>query len=84
MLRCACYYIPMPDKLTTDERLDKVDAQLIDMNERMDERFSRIDERFEEMSKQLDKIATVVVKGFDRIDKALELKANKADVDRIF
>ena len=49
----------MSDKLTTDERLDKIDAQL-------------------------DRIATVVVKGFDRVYKALEAKADKSDTDRIF
>ena len=49
----------MPNKLTTDERLDRIDVQL-------------------------DRIATAVGKGFDRIDKALGGKADKADTDRIF
>ena len=56
----------MPNSLTTDERLDKIDA------------------RFDEMNKQFDRIAAVVVKGFDRIDEALEAKADKADLDRVF
>ena len=39
-----------------------------------DERLDRIDARFDEMNKQFDRVAVVVVKGFDRIDKALETK----------
>ena len=32
---------------------------------------------------QLDRIVTVVVKGFDRIDKTLETKPDTADIQRI-
>jgi hypothetical protein len=48
-----------------------------------DERFDKVDQQLTEMNKQLDRIATVVVKGFDRIDKTLEEKASGADMQRV-
>lgn len=47
------------------------------------ERFDKIDSQLVEMNKQLDKIVTVVVKGFDRLDKALDTKASNADMQRV-
>ncbi len=41
------------------------------------------DERFDKLDTQLDKIAREVVKGFDRIDKALEGKASNEDMQRV-
>lgn len=49
-----------------------------------DGRFDKVEAQLSTMNKQLDKIASVVVKGFDRIDKSLETKANKADLQRIY
>lgn len=49
----------------------------------IDERFDKVDVQLSEMNKQLDKIVTVVVKGFDRIDKVLEEKASNADMQRV-
>ncbi len=48
----------------------------------IDKRFDNVDEQLKEMNGQLDKIVKVVVKGFDRIDKTLETKANSADLQR--
>lgn len=49
-----------------------------------DERFDRVDAQLSEMNKQLDRIATVVIQGFERIDKQLEDKASKADMQRVY
>lgn len=43
-----------------------------------------IDERLDKIDAQLDRIATVVVTGFDRIDRSLNTKADKADLHRIY
>jgi hypothetical protein len=48
----------------------------------IDKRFDNVDKQLTEMNGQLDKIVKVVVKGFDRIDKTLETKANSADLQR--
>ena len=40
-------------------------------------------ERLDKIDMQLDRIVTVVVKGFDRIDKILETKPDTADIQRI-
>ncbi len=48
----------------------------------IDKRFDNVDEQLKEINGQLDKIVKVVVKGFDRIDKTLETKANSADLQR--
>ena len=48
----------------------------------IDKRFDNVDKQLKEMNGQLDKIVKVVVKGFDRIDKTLETKANSADLQR--
>ncbi len=42
------------------------------------------DQRLDKIDKQLDKIVTVIVKGFDRIDKALETKAGTKDLQRVY
>lgn len=55
----------------TDKKLDGIDA----WRDKADRRFDRID-------KQLDKITAAMVKGFDRIDNALEKKADKTDLNR--
>ncbi len=41
------------------------------------------DDRLDKIDQQLERITTVVVKGFDRIDKALETKASKEDMQRM-
>lgn len=55
-----------------------------------DARFDKIDDQFQEMraqfaqiNDQLDRVVATVVKGFDRIDKALEDKASNADMQRV-
>jgi Asp-tRNA(Asn)/Glu-tRNA(Gln) amidotransferase C subunit len=48
----------------------------------IDKRFDSVDKQLEDMNGQLDKIVKVVVKGFDRIDKTLETKADSADLQR--
>lgn len=72
------------NQTSIDERFNKVDVQLVEINERMDVRFGEINKRFEEMANQLDRLAAVVVKGFDRIDRALEDKASKADLQKVY
>ena len=42
------------------------------------------DERFDKIDAQLDRITTTLVKGFDRIDKALEGKASKEHIDQLY
>ena len=42
------------------------------------------DVRLDRIDTQLDRIAATVVKGFDRIGKTLEAKADKTDIDRVF
>jgi hypothetical protein len=49
-----------------------------------DERFDKVDTQLAEMNKQLDRIATVAVHGFERIDKQLEDKATKTDMQRVY
>jgi hypothetical protein len=67
----------MSKDFTIDQRLDNVDSQLLGIDKCMDE-------RFDEMNKQFDKIAAVVIKGFERVDKTLDVKADKADLQRIY
>ena len=67
----------MAKDLTTNQRFDKVDQQLLGMNK-------KFDKQFDEINKQLDRIVTVVVTGFDRIDKALDTKADRADLERVY
>lgn len=43
-----------------------------------------IDDRLDRIDTQLDRIAAAVVTGFDRIDKALNTRADKADLNRIY
>lgn len=38
------------------------------------------EERFDKIDAQLERISTALIKGFDRIDKILETKANSADL----
>ena len=45
---------------------------------------SDIDKRFDNIDTQLEKISVAVVKGFDRIDKVLETKANNTDIQKIY
>ena len=63
------------------------------VNTRVDsgDRFDKIDKQFEEMRgeftsvyAQLDKLTTIVIKGFDRIDRDLEKKADKKDLNRLY
>jgi flagellin-like hook-associated protein FlgL len=49
-----------------------------------DERFDKADAQLSEMNKQLDRIATAVLQGFERVDKKLEDKANKTDMQRVY
>lgn len=42
------------------------------------------DERFDKIDKNLDKLTSIVIKGFDSIDKELENKASKEDFTRLF
>lgn len=46
-----------------------------------DERFDKVDAQLAKMNMQLNKITTIVIKGFDKVDKELEKKANKEDVN---
>lgn len=50
----------------------------------IDERFDKVDQQLAEMNKQLDRIVTAVVKGFERVDKTLDTKADKADLQRVY
>ena len=38
------------------------------------------EERFDKIDDQLERISTALIKGFDRINKTLETKANSADL----
>jgi len=42
------------------------------------------DERLDRIDVQLERIATAVVTGFDRMDKALSTRADKADLNRVY
>ena len=42
------------------------------------------DERFDRIDSTLDRLTTTVLEGFDNIDKELEKKASKEDVNRLF
>ena len=42
------------------------------------------DERFDKIDSQLDRITTTLVKGFDRINKTLETKASKIDMEELY
>jgi hypothetical protein len=42
------------------------------------------DERLDKIDAQLDRIAAAVVSGFERVDKALEAKADKSDLQRVY
>ena len=63
----------MVQSLTTDERFDKVDAQLSELNKQ----FDRIDEQF-------NKLTAVIIQGFEGIGERLEDKADKADLQRVY
>ncbi len=39
--------------------------------------------RFDKLDNQMDNLAKAMIKGFDRIDKTLETKANSADMQRV-
>ena len=41
-------------------------------------------DRLDKIDTQLEKIASVVVVGFDRIDKTLENKTDKTDMQRVY
>ena len=56
----------------------------IDTTLNYDERFDKIDTQFQQMGDQFDKFAATMVKGFDQIDKTLDAKAGKADLQRIY
>lgn len=60
----------MAQTLTADKRFDKLEAQLGDMRN--------------DFNGQLDKLTSIIVKGFDRIDKELEQKASKEDINRLY
>ena len=40
------------------------------------------DQRFDKIDAQLERIVTAIIKGFDRVDKALEKKASAADMQK--
>ncbi len=42
------------------------------------------DERFDRIDSTLDRLTTTLLDGFDNIDKELDKKANKEDVNRLF
>jgi hypothetical protein len=42
------------------------------------------DERFDKIDAQLDKLTTIVVKGFNKVDKELGSKANKEHIDQLY
>lgn len=50
----------------------------------MNSKTSASDGRFDNIDKQLGNIAKVVVEGFDRVDRALETKAESVDIRKIF
>jgi BMFP domain-containing protein YqiC len=70
-------------------RFDRLERSLDDSFSKIERRFKEIDRRFEQVNQrfekvddQLNKLTTAMVKGFDRIDKELEKKANKVDLNR--
>lgn len=42
------------------------------------------DERFDRIDATLDRLTAAMVKSFDRIDKKLEKKADKEDIDQLY
>jgi hypothetical protein len=49
----------------------------------IDEQFLDVKRQFDGVNIQFERIATAIVKGFDRIDKTLETKANADDMQRV-
>jgi hypothetical protein len=66
----------------TDQRFDKVDAQLSGIDTRFDNVDARLNMQFANIDAQFDRISSALVKGFDKIDKQLETKANASDMNR--
>lgn len=67
-----------------DDSFDKIDQRFEGVDEkfkRIDDKFEKIDGRFERVDEQLDKITVTMIKSFDRIDKELEKKADKVDLN---
>jgi exonuclease VII large subunit len=73
----------------TDQRFDRLEHRFSEFIDRVDtkfgqidQRFKQVDRRFERVGEQLDKLTATMVKGFGRIDKELEKKADKVDLSR--
>jgi len=41
-------------------------------------------DRFDKIDRQLDSITEAIVKGFDRVDKSLETRVEKQDIQRVY
>ena len=46
-------------------------------------RFDKIDSQFSNMNNQIDNLAKAMLKGFSRIEKTLEAKADSKDLNRL-
>jgi prefoldin subunit 5 len=69
-----------------DSQFERVDKRFEKIDERfaqVDERFTQVDARFDRIERQLDKLTIAMLNGFDRIEKALETKASKQDLDTV-
>lgn len=62
-----------------DRQFDKIDGQFANVNSR----FKKVDDRFIKVDGQFDRLTAAMINGFDRIDKKLETKADKADVNNM-
>ena len=79
----------MTDKkkdITNNEMFDYMQqgfADMIDRFEKVDDRFEKVDDRFDKLESRFDRLEKYTIKGFDRIDKALETKASSADLRKV-
>ncbi|HKR81529.1 MAG TPA: hypothetical protein VJR27_00845 [Candidatus Saccharimonadales bacterium] len=62
--------MPIDTTINYDGRFDKLEKQ--------------IQSQSDNFNSQLDKLTAIVIKGFDRIGKQLEKKADKKDIDGLY
>ena len=74
----------MSQSLTIDERFDQLEARLDEQFSKVNAQFEGVQEQFSKVYSQIDRLAVAVVQGFERIDKSLEDKADKADMQRVY
>lgn len=72
--------------MTVLQKIESLDGKIDRLVQRLDghdKRFDNYDKRFDSHDKQFDKIMAFMLKRFDQIERTLETKADKKDLDRI-